>query len=375
MTHRRLVITAALVALALVGAGTAFAAAPTTTAPIQQSGLAAAAADTTPGIQVGPQPPATSVPYGPPAPVNGDTPSHAAFWDLPGQVRDAIDNWFRGLVLDALNPTLELVGDTVLSTPELGSNAQIAGLWQISLIAADSLLVLFVLVAAGLAMSHDTMQTQYAVKDLVRRLAFAAIMINASLSLVEPDRQRVRNALAAAFLGDGASAAVARARRRHAGNFVVGALSGGGIFLTLLGLACAVAAVALMVLYLFRAAIVVVLVCAAPVVLLCHLFPQTEGLAHLWWRLIAASFAVQVAQALVLAACVQVFFASDGTGSLGLSVGGSVIDLLLCLCLLFVLVRIPFWAKQVAFGGRGAGTVRMVKTYVTARAIGSVIGR
>ena len=49
----------------------------------------------------------------------------------------------------------------------------------------------------------------------------------------------------------------------------------------------------------------------------------------------AAAFAVQVAQAIVLAACVQVFFASDGTGSLGLSVGGSVIDLLLCLCLLF----------------------------------------
>ena len=69
------------------------------------------------------------------------------------------------------------------------------------------------------------------------------------------------------------------------------------------------------------------------------------------------------------------FFASDGTGSLGLSVGGSVIDLLLCLCLLFLLVRIPFWAKQIAFGGRGAGTIRMVKAYVTARAIGGVIGR
>ncbi len=32
----------------------------------------------------------------------------------------------------------------------------------------------------------------------------------------------------------------------------------------------------------------------------------------------------------------------------------------------FVLVRIPFWAKQVAFGGRGAGTLRLVKAYVTA---------
>jgi len=370
VTHRRIAVAILVVGLALLGATSARAATPATSAAAAQT-APIEAATTTPGIQVGPAPPTTSTPDGPPQPVNGDSPSHAAFWDLPGQVRDAIDNWFKGLVLDALNPTLQLVGDTVLSTPELGSNAQIAGLWQISLIASDSLLVLFLLVAAGLAMSHDTMQTNYAVKDLLRRLAFVAVVINASLSLVD-QIVSISNALAAAFLGDGASAATAGGSLQ---NFVVGALSGGGIFLILLGLACAVAAVALMVLYVFRAAIVVVLVCAAPVMLLCHLFPQTEGLAHLWWRALGAAFAVQVAQAIVLAACVQVFFASDGTGSLGLSVGGSVIDLLLCLCLLFLLVRIPFWAKQIAFGGRGAGTVRMVKAYVTARAIGGVIGR
>ena len=90
----------------------------------------------------------------------------------------------------------------MLSTPELGSNAQIAGLWQISLIASDSLLVLFLLVAAGLAMSHDTMQTNYAVKDLLRRVALAAVVINASLSLVD-QIVSISNALAAAFLGDG----------------------------------------------------------------------------------------------------------------------------------------------------------------------------
>ena len=365
-----LALSAVVAALALLTATAASGATPSATSAPQAT--PAAATTTTPsGIQVGPTPPAPPTPYGPPAPVNGDTPSHAAFWDLPGQVRDAIDNWFKGLVLDALNPMLQLVGETVLSTPSLASNAQIVGLWQISLIAADSLLVLFVMVAAGLAMSHDTMQTQYAVKDLVRRLAFAGIVINASLSLVD-QIITVSNALAAAFLSDGASAAAAGASLQ---NFVVAALSGGGIFLILLGLGCAVAAVALMVLYVLRAAIVIILVCAAPVVLLCHLFPQTEGVAHLWWRAISAAFIVQVAQALVLATCVQVFFASDGSSTLGLSVGGSVIDLLLCLCLLFVLVRIPFWAKQAVFGSRGTSTLRMVKAYVTARAIGSVIGR
>lgn len=275
MPHCRTAVALAAT-VALLAAASAVAAAPVTPPAGPQTPVATVTTQT--GIQVGPAAPPTQEPDGPPAPVSGDTSSQAAFWDLPGQVRDAIDNWFKGLVLDALNPTLQLVGDTVLATPSLGSNAQIAGLWQISLVAADSLLVLFLLVAAGLAMSHETMQTSYALKDLLRRLVFAAVAINASLSLVD-QLVSISNALAAAFLGAGASAASAAASLQ---NFVVAALSGGGIFLILLGLACAVAAVALMVMYLFRAAIVVVFVCAAPVVLPCHLFPQTEGVAHLW---------------------------------------------------------------------------------------------
>jgi hypothetical protein len=360
-----LLLAAAAVATALALPGRALAAqpaAPTPPARAQSSTLQPG-----PGIQVGPAPaPSSSGSTGGTA--AGDQASHPAFWDLPGRIRQAIDDWFKGLVLDALNPTLELIGKTVLATPQLASNAQVAGLWQISLIAADALLVLFLLVAAGLAMSHETMQSRYALKDLVRRLFFTGIAINASLSLCG-QLIAVSNALAAAFLGDGASAAASTASLQ---TFVVGALAGGGIFLTLLGLACAVAAVALMLLYLFRAAIVVILVCAAPLLLLCHLFPQTEGLAHLWWRAISACFAIQVAQAIVLAAAVRVFFAHAG-GSLGLSVTGSVVNLLLCLCLLVVLVRIPFWAKQIALGGRGGSTtVRLAKVYATSRLLGQV---
>ena len=177
MTPRRLAAVA-VATLALIAATVAAGVAPAAAAALQATPAVAATATNPSGIQVGPPPPATTTPATTTTPVDGDTASHAAFWDLPGEVRDAIDNWFKGLVLAALNPMLQLIGDTVLSTPSLGGNAQIAGLWQISLIAADSLLVLFVLVAAGLAMSHDTMQTNYAVKDLLRRLAFAGIAEN-----------------------------------------------------------------------------------------------------------------------------------------------------------------------------------------------------
>jgi len=208
------------------------------------------------------------------------------------------------------------------------------------------------------------MQTRYALKDLVGRLAFAGIAINASLALTG-QMITLANALAAGFLGDGASAAGGASSLQ---TFIVGALAGGGIFITFLGLACAAVAVVLLVLYLIRAAIVVVLICAAPLMLLCHLFPQSEGLAHLWWRAMAAAFGIQIAQALVLAAAVRVFFTSDGGSGLGLSVTGAVINMLICLCLLFVLVKIPFWAKQLAFGrGGSSSTMRLVKHVVAVR--------
>jgi hypothetical protein len=368
--HRTALLVATLIVVLLLPT-LAFAAPPASTAPVSAASGATPTRVTTtgPGVQVGPAPPASTTPTQTTT-VGGDKASHPAFWDLPGRVKQAINDWFKSLALDALTPMLDLVGKTVLATPDLAANPQVAGLWQISLIAADALLVLFLLVGAGVAMSHDSLQSQYALKDLIRRLFFAGIVINASLSL-SGQLITVANALAGAFLGDGASAAASTGSLQ---TLVVGALAGGGIFLTLLGLGCAVAAVILVVLYLLRTAIVVLLVCAAPLMLLCHLFPQTESLAQLWWKAITACLAVQVSQALVLAAAVRVFFAGSGGGGLGLTVSGSVVNMLLCLCLLFVLVKIPFWARQLAFGGRGASTtVRLAKVYAASKIVRTVI--
>ncbi|MDX6516532.1 MAG: hypothetical protein QOH73_2198 [Gaiellaceae bacterium] len=322
---------------------------------------------TTPGIQVGPDIPAN--PSGPTdsTPIDTGHESHPHFWDLPGRVKKAIDDWFRNLVTQALDPMMTLIGETVLSTPQIATNGSVAAIWQMSLITADALLVLFLLAGCALAMSYDTLQTRYQLKDLLTRTAFAGIAINASLSL-SGQMIELSNALAAGFLGGGVDPAAATARMEQ---FIVGAISGGGIFLIVLGLACAIAAVILLILYLIRAVLVIVLVCAAPLMLLFHLFPQTEGLAHLWWRSMAAAFGIQVSQALVLATAIRVFFA-DGQGSLGFSVSGGIIDLLVALCCLFVLVKIPFWAKEMAFSGRGGvRPMQMAKAAIIYRGMGA----
>lgn len=321
------------------------------------------------GIEVGPP-----LPKPPPPSKGGEVStgkaSHPGFFDLPGKVEQAINDWFAGLVKDALDPAMVLVGRTLLSTPQIASEAEVSSYWHLALGVADALLVLVVIAAGVIVMHHETLQTSYALKDFIPRLVVAGIATNASLA-ISGQMVAFANALSAGLLGNGVNP-------EQAGHtlelLVLHAITDGGIFLVLLGLACAILAVALLVLYLVRASLIVLLVCAAPLMLLAHGLPQTEGIARFWWRAMFAALGVQAAQALTLAATVHVFFAS-GKSVLGVGTGGSLIDLLLVLCLFWVLLRIPFWAKELVVNRRySSSTARMAKTYVMYRVVRGAIG-
>jgi hypothetical protein len=322
--------------------------------------------DGAPGVEVGPTSPGSPAPAPPaPVPVEADGHGDPAFWDLGGQAREAINDWFRGLVEDALAPSIDLIGRTLLSTPRLTNVERVRELWQLSLGIADALLVLLVIAAGAMVMGHETVQTRYALKDALPRLVLAGVAANASLAL-SGQFVVVANALSRGFLGAGETAQASD----QLGLFIDGALEGGGIFLILLGLACAAVAVVLLVLYVVRAAVIVLLVCAAPLMLLAHALPQTQAIARMWWRGMTAALAVQVAQAFVLATAVRVFFSDDGTVVLGLTSSGGVINLLVALCLLWLLVKIPFWAKELAFSSRPSPVLRAARVYVTSLAPG-----
>jgi hypothetical protein len=291
--------------------------------------------------------------------------SHPGFFDVSGKIEQAINDWFAGLVKDALNPAMLLVGRTLLSTPQIAGEAEVRSYWQISLGVADALLVLVVMAAGAIVMHHETLQTSYALKDFIPRLVLAGIATNASLA-ISGQMVAFANVLSTGLLGNGVDP-------EQAGHtlelLVLHSIVDGGIFLVLLGLVCAVLAVALLVLYIVRAALIVLLVCAAPLMLIGHGLPQTEGMARFWWRAMLAALGVQAAQAFTLAATVHVFFAS-GRSVLGIGTGGSLIDLLLVLCLFWLLLKIPFWAKELAFSGRfSSRTAQMAKTYVLFRVV------
>jgi len=386
------VVVVAAVAVALLGAGRAAASpasrptpapataatalSPTTTAIPNPASPApttpttatpAVGSATPPGIQVGPTLPGPTPTTSPGGNVSAGSGSGCGFFDVTCHVTSAINSWFRDLVTSALNPILQLLGRTVLATPD-ATGGKVAELWGITAGIANALAVLLVLAGGALVMSHETLQTRYAAKDIAPRIVVAVIAANASLALVGLAIPTA-NAISQALLGNGVNPTAATAAMRQ---LVVTPLGGGGIFVVLLGLVAAVLAVVLLATYVIRVALLVLLVAAAPLALIGHALPQSEGLARLWWRAVAGLFAIQLGQSLVLIVALKVFFTPTGTGTLGLSASGGLVDVLVAICLLWVLVRIPAWVSKAVFGAGRSGSLgkafKVAVIYKAARA-------
>lgn len=277
-----------------------------------------------------------------------EEPSKPPFWDIIGRVRYAISQWFADLVTAALRPVFDLLGRTVFATPMLPDNGRVGELWRFSLGIADATLLLFVLAGAAIVMSGGGgFSSQLTAKELLPRLLLAAGAANISLLLL---RQMINlsNALSRAMLG--AAFDPGDASDRMSAMLAAAAL--GNPFLALFALAVVVLAILVVIAYVIRIAALVILTTGAPLMLVGHALPQTEGVARAWWRAIIAFLAAPVLQSLLLAAAFRVFLTGDGV--LGLPIGSGLIDLLVVGCLLYLLYKIPFWALNLALSGSGS---------------------
>jgi hypothetical protein len=282
-----------------------------------------------------------------------EEPDKPGFFDFVGRVRYAISQWFSNLVTSALSPVFDLLGRTVFSTPALADNERIVQLWGFSLAVADALLLLLLLLGAGLVTLGGGLASQLTAKELLPRLLVAVIAANVSLLLI---RQMIAlsNALSRGVLGSVEPNQVAREMIA-----LLGSAALGNPFLALLALAVIVLGILVVVGYVVRVAAMVVLAAAAPLLLIGHALPQTEGYAHTWWRAILAFLAAPVAQSLLLAAAFRVLLTSDGV--LGLPIGSGFIDILVVGTLMYFLYKVPFWMLNAAFSGAGSRAVLQVK--------------
>jgi hypothetical protein len=305
------------------------------------------------------------------APTHPQSPVLAAgcgFFDVGCQVGQAIDSWFAGLVKSAINPLFALLGRTLLATPQLGGLSTVRDLWAGSLAIADTCYVLLVLAGGILVMSHQTLQTSYAVKQVAPRLVVGFLAANLSL-LVAGKAIAFADGLSAALAGQGLDPAAAGVMLRSLTERV---LATSGMFFILLALFAVVLVLVLTIIYVARLMLTVVLLAIAPLALACHALPQTESFARWWWRALAGILAIQAAQAVVLVAAARIFFTQQWVSLIAGALGGpqaaTALDAVQLLCLLYILIRIPFWIGRRVWAG-GRSPLRSAARFVFAAAV------
>jgi hypothetical protein len=293
-------------------------------------------------------------------------------FDIPGQIRKAVGALLLWVVKTGLNSVLDAMGSTVLSTPDLTTNAQVRTVWTTSLVVANAVFVLFILAGGFTVAARETLQSQYGIKQIAPRLVVGAVAANTSLMLCGKAIE-FTNAVTSAITGQGVDGA---STARAIVELLDQPLSqeDPSIVLILLGLGVLALSVAVVMTFILRTAILVILVGVAPMALACHALPQTEGLAHLWWRALGACLGLQVGQAVIVLATVKVFLTQAGLGLLGGSATTKgLVGVMVCLAMLWLLVKLPGVLRHLVLGqfgrrhGRGLvgqiiHTVVMVKT-------------
>jgi hypothetical protein len=360
--RRRRACQAAVLAMATVLTALAIAAAGSQRALAASPASATVAATITaplaPATPASPSPSASLPPQ--PAPAAGT--GGCGFLDFTCYVTSAITGWFAGLVRSAVNPLLALIGQSALSTPQPGAIAAVHTMWATSLAVADACYVLLVLIGGVLVMSHETVQTSWTLKEIAPRIVLG--FLGANLSMVVISRAiTIANGLSAALAGHGVDPATAA---KSLLTTLASSAASQGVFLILLALAGVILALVLAVVYVMRLMAVVLLAAAAPLCLALYALPQTAWAARWWWRALTAALSIQVAQGLVLTAAVQVFFSP---GWLPWHPAGYLEQILITLCLLYVLMRIPFWIARPVLSPFGHSPVRRAARFVFTAAV------
>ncbi|WP_241832832.1 hypothetical protein [Amycolatopsis sp. CB00013] len=278
----------------------------------------------------------------------GDDESECGFTDPVACVTEAIDTFFRGLVIGALNPLLELLGNTVLSTPHPSLLPGIGQAWTDSWHLMLAFYGSIVVIAGLLLMGYETLQTRYTIKEIAPRIAVGFLAGTLSLFLATQGIE-ISNAVSATLMTDAVNPNTAA---KAMTDMILGSLNGGQGWLLFIGLALAVMLVVLLLTFIVRVLATMLLIAAAPFVLMWHALPHTEGVAVFWWKAYGLLLVIPIGQAGAVSVSLRVFFTPGGFTVFGPTLNG-LTNLLFCVALMWILVKIPFWCLQPLRGSGG----------------------
>ncbi|GGL42599.1 hypothetical protein [Planomonospora parontospora] len=302
--------------------------------------------------------------------------------DVGCKINEAVNGWFTDLVTDAISPAFSLLAQTLLSSPPPSILSRVRELTGQVTVVANALLVLFVLAGGVIVMAYGSAQTSTTAKEVAPRLVVAAILLNGSLTVSEY-AVRLANGLVHGLLGDGVNA-------ERAGNLLASKVldivrdpDGTVLYLVVIAGVSVLMGTILVFIAIIRITLLLFLIIAAPLALLCHALPQTEGIAKLWWRGFIGVLAMQVLQALVLilAFTVHLTDSQDAFTSAGVTTTANqttttdALDVLILIGLMYVLIKIPGWvARSIWQQAKPQLLMRIVKAVVVYKTLGAIGG-
>ncbi|WP_170293752.1 MULTISPECIES: hypothetical protein [Nocardiopsis] len=217
----------------------------------------------------------------------------------------------------------------------------------------NTVYVLLILTAGIVIMAQHSLQAQYGAREILPRLVVGFVASNLSLTVVRL-MSEWSTEFAREFAADGVSAQkTAQALSARVGPFLLEATA----FVVLLLLVLVVLLVVWSLVEIVRIVIVILLTVGAPLMLMFHALPQTNRIAELWWRAMTAVCVIPIAQALAFVTLMRVFFEGDTQVLFGatqiLTGDANLFDLFLLLVLVYVQIRIPFWAYRAVLSPSG----------------------
>lgn len=275
------------------------------------AGAGVAASRPTPGSSPAPQP-SPRVP--PPGSLGGGGGQGAAdpacgITNMSACVSDAIEAFFRELVTPGLTSLLDLLATYVLVTPPLDQLPVMGHIWERSQQIVIAAYALVVLVASLVVMAHETLQTQYSIKEILPRIIVGFLAANLSL-LVAGKAIELANALSRAILGDQLAPQAAAESMQN--TLMTNLNDQGGLLVLFMALALTAMLVVVLLTYIVRVTLTIVLLAGAPLFLMCHALPHTESVAFWWWKAFGAMLVIQVGQSLALVSAIKLFFWPGG---------------------------------------------------------------
>ncbi|WP_433304251.1 conjugal transfer protein TrbL family protein [Actinoplanes sp. CA-030573] len=273
----------------------------------------------------------------------------------------AVIGWLASAVLDIVELLWKLLEGTAFTSPDVTVLPQVAVITARSQGIVNACFVLAVLAAGITVMTHGSVHNRYTVSELLPRLVIGWLGATFAVPLCQW-LIRAANALTTAFTGDSITATGSLGQVRA---ITVQALSdpSSALLATVVGVFIAVLTGMLILLWLVRIGLLVLLVGISPLALACHATPYTEACARLWWRALLGTLATAVLQALALHTALSVFLAPDANlAALGIPYDPTgTINLLLVLCLLWVVVKIPaLMRRYVTRGSAGRNPAGMI---------------